>query len=204
MVPDCIFAAGDKELYALQNNDFYGSADGETWSKQSVSGTGVMPNANIAGIFLPSRKNAYLKYILLTGTNGTDPALWRRDDYSGKRDAEPWFTYFDTDIDKTDFPKLSSPSLSIYNADNDILLTGISTTTNAVEAYVSKDCGYTWVSDGFILPQTTVSGSVSSIVDAETHEIWIFCNGSGEIWRGMQNGTSWYDPQKTFYKARKK
>ncbi len=204
LLPDNLFAASDTELYALQSGDFYGSKDGLTWTKQTVSGTGVMPTSNIAGICMKSRKNAYLKYILLTGENGTDPALWRRDDYSGKREAEPWFSYLDTETDETDFPKLMSPSLSIYNSQNDILLTGISTTTNAIEAYVSKDYGYTWMADGFVLPATTVSGSTASVVDAENYDIWLFCNGSGEIWRGRQNGTSWIETQTNYYKARKR
>ena len=97
-----------------------------------------------------------------------------------------------------------SPSLSIYNSQNDILLTGISTTTNAIEAYVSKDYGYTWVADGFVLPATTVSGSTASVVDAENYDIWLFCNGSGEIWRGRQNGTSWIETQTNYYKSRKR
>ena len=65
--------------------------------------------------------------------------------------------------------------------------------------YLSDDAGRTWIPQhtGYVHPTAIAAAGFSVVVDEDNY-IWIFCSGSGDIWRGRLNRLGFQSQQTKF------
>lgn len=197
-----LLGSSTTEQYALSDdNKLMVSHDGEaTWEQDiadNAEDADKMPTQDIALVSYPMSQTDKTDYVLLAGTrkvkDGTSQeeyrtAVWRKIvDYSGEAPASSW-TYMErSGKEKYNLPYLQHLSLVKY--DDAILAFGGDYQT----IYQSRDNGITWqVSKQYQMPIgfNRTATSVTAVVDKDNY-IWLYCYGTGEVWRGRLNRLGW-------------
>lgn len=191
-------------LYAIdEGGRLVSSADGAAWTAEPIEEQYPLPTAEIAVLAKQKTTDLALEDVLLVGQRDGAPCVWKRTiDHSGHY-TMPW-TYMPQGSDNTlPMPVLRQPSVMGY-ADGALLIaTGVNADTIAAPR-LSADFGRTWTKGKIpALRSAAATPAVAATVDAAQY-VWVFCQGSGEIWRARLNRLGWQETQTAFTKAKKR
>ena len=153
----------------------------------------LLPTEDVALVSYPMYLSDSTDYVLLAGTSSactTRSMVWRKIvDYS-RLGLEPhWSLIERSDNDKYNLPILENLSLIRY--DDSILAFGGDYKT----IYQSRDNGITWKTNKiFYMPEgfDYTTTRVTVVTDEENY-IWLYCEGTEQVWRGRLNYMGWDD-----------
>ena len=207
-----IFAAAGDSLYALSADyrRIVASANGTEWKESYVDLPDSLPQKNVAAVLCASRLSENAQSLLLTGLapmKGKNDEtiwasrIWKRDlDNSGIY-STPWMLLPQTtELGDYAFPNLNSPTMISY--DHAAHLLGIDGEGNLTPCYSSADNGRTWSPGNLRFPVQSGVRAVSMTVDADQY-VWIFCAGSGDVWRGRINRLGWKEEPTEFHSPKR-
>lgn len=185
-------------LFALADGQIYASADGQTWSRCALNADEALPTSGVSLVCLPSHTDANYESVVMTGENAGTMSAWKRDiDRSGDY-SYAWFNLpQSTDLAGYGVPRLTSSVLVSY--DDAGLMMGLAN-DSVTPFYLSRDFGRTWKTGELKHPAMGGATSVAATVDAD-HYLWIFCAGSGNVYKGRINRLGWETNNTAFEKA---
>ena len=185
---DLLLAAGTRDLYAVREGKIYHTTDLYTWTEDSADTPAMLPEADVVFTCQPSAADKWLEDLLVVGRRADSSVVWKKNvDLSGA-EAFPWNFYPEPDATPYPCPVLQGASLATY--DGKALLAGLKG-DGSVGLYLSRDNGRTWMPQEIKLPAFGAAPSgVSICVDAEQN-IWMACQGTGEVWKGRHNRLGW-------------
>ena len=140
--------------------------------------------------------NSNFEYILMAGTTSQGNVEWKKTlDKTGSND-EPWSLYNTNADDSYVYPAKGESQMIGYDGKT-LALTTEGDTLSLF--YLTSDAGRTWKQQrsSYLHPSGIYATSFSCAVDKDKY-IWIFCGGSGAIWRGRINRLAFADNQKAF------
>jgi len=202
-----LIGATSTELYALSEDNrlMVSRNDGETWEEDRLTEDAAMlPAEDISFVCYPMKYAANTDYALIAGNRSVETypqesiaMVWRKIVDDDEYTPEGFWTY----IERSDNNQLALPrlqSLSLVRYDDSILALGGagiggSTKTAFSQIYQSRDNGITWKKNkAFELPVgfDYNATSVAMAVDANQC-LWLFCGGTGQVWRGRLNRLGW-------------
>ena len=217
-VPDALpLPAGIKQLlggsttekYALStDNKLMVSRDnGTTWQEDVVADdAGMLPTRDLSLISYPMANTDSVDYVLLIGNREVNEQnseatamVWRKVvDYSKQAPQAAW-TYMERDAKSDSLALPRMKNLTMVKYDDGILAFGAEGIGGWDEPpyamiYQSRDNGITWkynskynFPDGF---ENLLTTNVTAVVDNDNF-LWLYCEGSGQVWRGRLNKLGW-------------
>ena len=217
-VPDALpLPAGIKQLlggsttekYALStDNKLMVSRDnGTTWQEDVVADDAdMLPTRDLSLISYPMANTDSVDYVLLIGNrevneqnNEATAMVWRKVvDYSKQAPQAAW-TYMERDAKSDSLALPRMKNLTMVKYDDGILAFGAEGIGGWDEPpyamiYQSRDNGITWkynskynFPDGF---ENLLTTNVTAVVDNDNF-LWLYCEGSGQVWRGRLNKLGW-------------
>ena len=217
-VPDALpLPAGIKQLlggsttekYALStDNKLMVSRDnGTTWQEDVVADDAdMLPTRDLSLISYPMANTDSVDYVLLIGNrevneqnNEATAMVWRKVvDYSKQAPQAAW-TYMERDAKSDSLALPRMKNLTMVKYDDGILAFGAEGIGGWDEPpyamiYQSRDNGITWkynskynFPDGF---ENLLTTNVTAVVDNDNF-LWLYCEGSGQVWRGRLNRLGW-------------
>ncbi len=172
--------------------------DGETWQTEwqqdladDAENADMLPTEDASLVSYPMNYSDSTDYVLLAGkssANGTRSMVWRKIvDYSKNAPTAQWSLIERDDKDKYNLPLLSGLTLIRY--DESVLAFGGDYKT----IYQSRDNGITWkTSKLFSMPENfDYSTTGVTVIKDDENYIWLYCNGTGQVWRGRLNRLGW-------------
>lgn len=202
VLPDSIrmlIGAATTEQYALSTDSLLMVSydGGEHWQADLLDDSAeLLPTDDIAMVSYPMNLADKTDYVLMAGRrevtiNGTktwQSRVWRKIvDYSSNALAGRW-AYMDTaDDNPLTLPALEQ--LQMVKYDDGVLAIGKPYT----QIYQSRDNGITWKNNPvYQLPSgfDASATSVKLVVDADNF-LWLYCEGTGQVWRGRLNKLGW-------------
>ena len=217
-VPDALpLPAGIKQLlggsttekYALStDNKLMVSRDnGTTWQEDVVADDAdMLPTRDLSLISYPMANTDSVDYVLLIGNrevneqnNEATAMVWRKVvDYSKQAPQAAW-TYMERDAKSDSLALPRMKNLTMVKYDDGILAFGAEGIGGwdkppYAMIYQSRDNGITWkynskynFPDGF---ENLLTTNVTAVVDNDNF-LWLYCEGSGQVWRGRLNRLGW-------------
>ena len=217
-VPDALpLPAGIKQLlggsttekYALStDNKLMVSRDnGTTWQEDVVKDDAdMLPTRDLSLISYPMANTDSVDYVLLIGNrevneqnNEATAMVWRKVvDYSKQAPQAAW-TYMERNAKSDSLALPRMKNLTMVKYDDGILAFGAEGIGGWDEPpyamiYQSRDNGITWkynskynFPDGF---ENLLTTNVTAVVDNDNF-LWLYCEGSGQVWRGRLNRLGW-------------
>ena len=217
-VPDALpLPAGIKQLlggsttekYALStDNKLMVSRDnGTTWQEDVVADDAdMLPTRDLSLISYPMANTDSVDYVLLIGNrevneqnNEATAMVWRKVvDYSKQAPQTAW-TYMERNAKSDSLALPRMKNLTMVKYDDGILAFGAEGIGGWDEPpyamiYQSRDNGITWkynskynFPDGF---ENLLTTNVTAVVDNDNF-LWLYCEGSGQVWRGRLNKLGW-------------
>lgn len=198
----------EKEIYALStSNHLMVSRDlGMTFEEDLLDeDVAMLPVQDIAFVSYPLRYATNTEYALLVGNRSQEEypqeqiaMVWRKVVDNDEYTPEGVWTYMDHAANnRYALPRLQNLSMVYYN-DGILAIGGSCLGQDVVSApyaqiYQSRDNGITWKnSSTYQLPTGFDSSatSVGMLVD-DDYNLWLFCGGTGQIWRGRLNKMAW-------------
>lgn len=195
------------ELYALGDDGLLMvSADnGWTWAADGIDEeAALLPATDIAFHCAPSNYADSTDYVLLAGSRSIDDypsdgnaVVWSKvAEYANGSEEGEW-TYMNVD-DASGFPLPRLSNLRIVGYGGKMLALGQSGIGGCryepfSNFYESRDGGITWKRNAsYALPELFDRWvpAFDMVVDG-SNNIWVFCCGSGQVWRGLQNDMAW-------------
>ncbi len=204
-----LIGASSIELYALSTDNtlMVSGNDGLSWSEETLdSDAQFLPTQDIAVVTYPVKMTDYCEQILMVGNRSTTTykdktcVVWRKIiDFEDVLNSGQW-TYLNRGgDDEYDFPSCNNINLLRYE-DSTIGFYGKPYFDNDLVAYdeilQSRDNGITWKENSYyVMPDIGEDEEkdvtwTTSVVDGNNF-IWIFCAGTGEVWKGRLNRVAW-------------
>ncbi|MBO4851104.1 MAG: hypothetical protein J5529_09440 [Prevotella sp.] len=194
-----LVAASSSKLYALDEGlQLISSADeGATWTKEQLdSSSELLPATDISYVCAPSRVDADTEIITLIGNRDENDypgdyqaQIWSKvADYSVFSTHDPWLYVNPNDMASRALPRLAS--LTTVSYDGALLAAGGQGRGACQEEgyqhfYNSYDGGIYWnVSTTCAFPNGFQCGEAFTMATDEEGGLWLFCSGSGQVWRG--------------------
>jgi len=196
-----------KEVYALStDNRLMISRDrGKTFEEDSLDeDASMLPVQDIAFVSYSMYYATNTEYALMVGNRSVDTypqektaMVWRKIVDNDEHTPEGIWTYMAAAKDAYALPRLQHLSL-VYYDDGILAIGGACYGEGVISApydciYQSRDNGITWKnSTAYQLPDgfDSTTTSVGMLVDDE-YNLWLFCGGTGQIWRGRLNKMAW-------------
>jgi len=201
-----LLGASTAEMYALSNDGriMVSEDKGMSWKADSLySDATMLPAEDISCSSVPFKYADGTDYVVLAGnraaTNASDAAavVWRKQvDNSSATVAGKWTCMSDLAA-AHQAPRLKNLTVVAYG---DVYLAfgleGIGANTDAAfeHIYCSRDMGITWKKNAvYVYPAAldTSATSMTVLVDS-SYNIWLFCGGTGQIWKGRLNKMGWH------------
>ena len=206
-----------RELYGQgADGQLLVSADGgRTWQPDSMAYEDredslrlaiQLPTRDVTCLGRPSSYMAQSDYVVMAGNRDVT-----QEDFKSDRNARTWRKIVDyangrpqgrwictNEYDESKWPLPAMEDLQLFAYDGALMaIGGKGTGACAVEAYSriyeSRDGGITWKKAA----QVALPGGMGArpkamgvTVDADNY-IWLFCGGTGEVWRGRLNRLGW-------------
>ena len=189
---DALLAAGSQQLVARQGDKLLGSKDGgQTWEEEALEAGGKLPLDEAYGLCFPSETDAQYEDLILVGYHNNEPTIWKKNIDNSGTDQYDWNYYTLATAADTRLPLLTATSLLAY--DKGLLMVGVDSDHQPSALYYSKDGGLHWSST--TIPQPKLADGTTGYVGAvdENNFIYLFCNGSGAVYRGRLNRLGWED-----------
>lgn len=183
-------------IYAMDGGGMYASVDGAIWAMSTVDTENALPVSGITSAVLPSRTDDTFESVVMVGLKDGKANVWKRDiDRKGDYNY-PWM-YLPQTEELGDYacPVLNHTALIAY--DEAVVLTGIATGNEVSPFYVSRDYGRTWKPGDMKHPLMQHATSLAVTVDT-SHYVWIFCGGTGEVYKGRINRLGWQNEPTRF------
>lgn len=201
-----LLGASTSALYALSSDgQLMASTDGLSWQQASLDDeASLLPTDDLSFCFGLSSNADSTDYVLLAGNRSladypsdANAFVWSKVDEYSKVSEETQWAYINFDNSNPyPLPRLSGLSLFAFgDATLAIGGAGIGACTYAPYSYIyeSRDGGITWKrKTSMALPQTfsTEACAVAPVVDGSSN-IWLFCAGTGQVWKGKLNSMAW-------------
>lgn len=198
-----LIGASSFELYALsEENQMMASRDGgESWKVEKNDMPEMMPTEDITMVNYPVYLADNCEQVIMVGNLASEEyaVVWRKIIDFDNFDLGGTWTFMDRGS-MTDFllPKYSHYNLLAYE---DYLLAfgKLHASKSNGKPYTkilqSRDNGITWKEKKgvFVFPENmgdTDDTTISSVVDKDKN-VWLFCIGNGEVWKGRLNSAAW-------------
>ena len=195
------------ETYALSVDDklMVSLDNGNTWFEdQTDENVAMLPVRDLSFVCYPMDLASNTDYAVMVGNRSLEnypeesiAMVWRKivDDDQYTPDGR-WYYMERSDDNRMALPRLANLSITKY--DDAIVAIGGkgiggSTYPAYYEIYESRDNGINWQSTKrFKLPDNfdRSATSVALAVDSDEY-LWMFCSGTGQIWRGQLNRLGW-------------
>lgn len=197
-----LVAASSTKLYALDEGLQLISSDdeGATWvNEQLDSSSSLLPTTDVSYVCTTSRVDDDTEIVTLMGNRdeGDYPGdlqaqVWSKlADYSVFSTHDPWIYVNPDDRADLTLPRLTS--LSTVNYDGGILAAGgkgrgACQDEGYQHFYSSYDGGIYWnVSNTCVFPSGFQCDEAFTMAVDEEGRLWLFCSGSGQVWRGRKS-----------------
>lgn len=194
---DVLPATSGNIIFALKDQKMYYSNDGITWNEDNLEGdASYLPTSNYSSTYNTMNFNSNFEYVIMGGKNAEGSVEWKKIIDNKGDNTEPWSLYnFE---DKQVYPYPSMPDTKMLNYDDKIFSAGIEGDTLSL-FFVSNDYGRTWIpyNKNYLHPSNIKASNFSWVID-ENKYMWIFCGGSGDIWRGRINRLGFTPNKKAF------
>lgn len=201
-----LIGASTFELYALsmENKIMVSKDAGETWAIDNNDKPSMLPSEDITMVNYPVYMAERCEQVIMignrpAGTNDRYAAVWRKIiDFDDFKEGGSW-SYMDLgSMEDFLLPRLTDYNLLCYE---DGLLAFGKFPVFSIESkpylkiYQSRDNGITWKIKDKIYAFPEEMGNketvtISSVVDNDNN-IWLFCTGTGEVWKGRLNSAGW-------------
>lgn len=191
----CILGRSTNEEYALStDNRMMVLNDGSTeWEEDLLNDDALLlPTEDVSLVCYPMALTPNTDYVLIAGNRDakaypqeTIARVWRKTVDNDEQAERGVWTYMERPADALyQLPRMENLSLIYY--DDSILAFGMPFT----DIYQSRDNGITWkVGETYQMPKDfdyVKTTSVKVVVDDDNY-IWLYCSGSGQLWRGALN-----------------
>ena len=191
----CILGRSTNEEYALStDNRMMVLNDGSTeWEEDLLNDdASLLPTEDVSLVCYPMALTPNTDYVLIAGNRDakaypqeTTARVWRKTVDNDEQAERGIWTYMERPADALyQLPRMENLSLIYY--DDSILAFGMPFT----DIYQSRDNGITWkVGETYQMPKDfdyVKTTSVKVVVDDDNY-IWLYCSGSGQLWRGALN-----------------
>lgn len=183
-------------LYAVADGRMYASADGEHWTESAVDTENKLPESGITSAVQASRTDETFENVVMVGRKDGAVSVWKRDidrkgDYS-----YPWMYLPQTEeLGEYACPALNQATLIGY--DDAVVLAGVNDMHEVAPFYVSRDYGRTWKPGEMKHPDMQQTTALAVTVD-ENRYLWMFCGGTGKVYKGRINRLGWHNEQARF------
>ena len=201
-----LIGASSFELYALstENKIMVSKDGGESWKVDSNDKPSMIPSEEITIVNYPVYMAERCEQVIMignrpAGTNDKYAAVWRKIiDFDDFKDGGSW-SYMDLgSMEDYLLPRLTDYNLLCY--EDGLLAFGKFPVTDLeskpyLKIYQSRDNGITWKikEKVYAFPEdmgNKETVTISSVVDKDNN-IWLFCTGTGEVWKGRLNSAGW-------------
>lgn len=207
-----ILGGSTTEKYAMStDNKLMVSYDnGTSWQEDLVNeDADLMPTRDLALISYPMTNTDSVDYVLLVGNrevneqnNESIAMVWRKVVDYGKNATKASWNYMERNADSDSLALPRMENLAIVKYDDGILAfggmgLGGNDTYPYYTIYQSRDNGITWkYNPSYDYPEEFdhYADNVRVEVDGENF-IWLYCEGSGQVWRGRLNKLGWKNQQ---------
>lgn len=195
--------AGSSMLVALTDKGFFSlDLKAAEWQKDVVDNAEMLPTADICGGTAGTAGDSNFESLVVVGKRAGKTVVWQRTiDLKGEKTFS-WNYMADAGTDGLNL--LTGISAAGY--DGGILAGGQASGGALGSLYMSYDKGLTWSEKVVKRPEDADSktsirtaGSYAVATDADNY-IYVFCGGTGEVWRGRINRLGWLEIQKKFTK----
>lgn len=203
-----IIGATSEELYALSDDHrlMVSRNLGTTWEEEPLDeDASMLPVRDISFVSYPLEYATNTEYALLVGNRSVEDypqekiaMVWRKIVDNDEYTPEGIWTYMDHAANNQyALPRLEHLSLVAY-ADGILAIGGANLGSDVVSApyaqmYQSRDDGITWKTNkSYQFPEgfNSDANSVAMVVDDDSN-LWMFCGGTGQVWRGRLNMLGW-------------
>lgn len=200
-----LVGASTSELYGLGTNGrLMVSADnGATWNEESLDDSqSLLPSSDVAFCSAAFGGIDSTDYVMLAGSRSVEDypsdanaVVWSKIvEYSSGSESNQW-TYIDA-YGACQLPRLAN--LNVFAYGSRLLAFGGAGIGGCTEnpfsnIYESRDGGITWKpNSSYALPAAFDRDAtyITAVVDSSDN-IWLFCSGTGQIWRGKLNSIGW-------------
>lgn len=192
-----LLAYVDDRFYAMAGGEFVSSADGISWTQEQRDTDGSLPATDVTTVQQNSR--LYSNFIDLTvmGHSGDSAVVWYKQIDTQHNQSYPWTYMPRTNENANPMPYLNGLQAIAY--DSRILAVGFTPQGKLSDVYTSADNGRTWQSgDEYVGPENAQASGQVALLCTPDHFVWMFCGGSGQIWRGRLNRLGWTENQTSF------
>lgn len=201
-----IIGSSTKETYALSDDNMLkvsrdGGISWEDETYESASDAALLPTQDISMVSYPMTLAEKTDYVLMAGNrqveeiqeDGTTKtvlrsSVWRKiADYGDGTPKGRW-TYLEREADgQYQLPGLKGLTLLRY--DDTVLAFG----GDYSKIYQSRDNGITWKENKtYQMPEDFDTSTTGVLVRVDRDNfIWLYCGGTGQIWRGRLNRLGW-------------
>ncbi len=206
-----LLAAGSNRMFALATGGILVSEDdGATWTADKIDDADtLLPTQDIAYAVLKNAATKDVEQIMVVGNrnpdvykNDTAAVVWNRvNEYgNGVTDANQWMYYPVSSKSKYLAPHKANWQTTVYDGRRIIAACG----EDVSKFQISEDGGLTWKVDTTLAPPAAslmnyTLGNYALTIDSDNY-LWIIGGGTGQVWRGRQNGMGWKKSQKYFDK----
>ena len=180
-------AVGSRQLFAVSDGEVYVSEDGQNWTLDAMEDNtqAAWPTEGYSSVCMPMTFNENFEYVLLAGQRDGKNVEWKKTIDKAGDNTEAWSPYLFDAAKMYAFPDVAQAQLLKY--DEKVFALGCENDTLSL-FYMSSDAGRTWIPQqtGYVHPANMQAAGFSCTVDEDNY-IWIFCGGSGQVWRGRLN-----------------
>lgn len=192
-----LLACIDNHFYAIAGGEFVSSADGISWTPQERDTDGSLPTEDVVAIQMDSRLYANFIDLTVTGHSGDSTVVWYKQIDIQHNQSYPWTYMPRTNENNSPMPYLNGQQSVVY--DNCIMTIGFTPQGKLSDFYTSADNGRTWFSGKeYVRPSDAQASGQVTMLCTPDNFIWLFCGGSGQIWRGRLNRMGWAENQTSF------
>jgi len=202
-----IIGSCSTETYALSEDDqlmVWRDKD-ERWEVDLLDESEtLLPTQDFALAYYPMFLADETEYVVLIGNRSTEmfpqestARVWRKIVDSGQYAPKSHWTYMEhTDNSRLALPRLQNLAMVYY--DDGLLALGGAGIGGAIQTpwyqfYQSRDNGITWkYNKNYQLPADFDYNATKVVMSVDTDDyIWLFCEGTGQVWRGQLNHMGW-------------